>query len=335
MFRLLSDNLLSPPILFFFLGVFGRWVRSDLSIPEPLPRLFGLYLLWAIGFKGGVSIAAAGLSWSVVVPLAVMMVLSAALPLLAYPLLRKRFNSADACATAAAYGSVSVVTFITAANFLSAQGIDYSGYLVAALALMEFPAIISAVVLYRVVTSRGGEQESATEAVRKHASSFGSLVKESLLSGPVFLLLGSMVVGALTGERGWSALETFCEDIFHGILVLFLLEAGMRASERLGELGRVWLFALGTGIALALVNAAVGAGLAWMLGMSAGDGFLLMILCASASYIAVPATMRMAIPEANPSIYLPMALGITFPFNIAFGIPLYLVVMKWLTGTAV
>lgn len=335
MFRLLSDNLLSPPILFFFLGVFARWVRSDLSIPEPLPRLFGLYLLWAIGFKGGVSIAAAGLSWSVVVPLAVMMVLSAALPLIAYPVLRRCFNSADACATAAAYGSVSVVTFITAANFLAAQGIEYSGYMVAAIALMEFPAIISAVVLYRVVTSRAAQQASPNEAIRKHTSSFGSLVKESILSGPVFLLLGSMFVGALTGERGWAALETFCEDIFHGILVLFLLEAGMRASERLGELGRVWLFALGIGIMLALLNGAVGAGLAWLLGMSAGDGFLLMILCASASYIAVPATMRMAIPEANPSIYLPMALGITFPFNIAVGIPLYLVVMKWIAGSPV
>lgn len=330
MLQLLSDNLLSPPILFFFLGVLARWLRSDLSIPEPLPRLFGLYLLWAIGFKGGVSIAAAGLGLSVLVPLLVMMGLSIVLPLVAYPVLRRCFNCADACATAAAFGSVSVVTFITASNFLTAQGIESSGYLVAALALMEFPAIITGVVLYRILSAR---QESAGgSAARTHQTGFGSLVRESLLSGPVYLLLGSMVVGALTGERGWGTLQTFSEDIFHGILVLFLLESGIRAAERLNELGKVWHYAAMIGIGLALLNASIGAVVAWLLGMSTGDGFLLIILCASASYIAVPATMRIAIPEANAGVYLPMALGITFPFNIAFGIPLYLMLMQWITG---
>ena len=342
MLDVLAGNLLRAPILFFFLGIGARLVRSDLTIPEPLPKLFSLYLLWAIGFKGGVKLAESGVSWGSLSPLVVAMILSALLPLAAYPLLRVRLNRPDSAATAAAYGSVSVVTFIAASNFLDMQGVAYGGQLVAALALMEFPAIITGVMVYRWREWRAGSAEPPD-----HAPTDGSadaparaggpaavleLFREAVTSGPVFLLVGSLAVGALTGERGWQALEPFCEDIFHGVLVLFLLESGMRAAARFGGLGKVMWFALGAGILLPLANAAVGVVVSRLLGLDVGDAFLLTILCASASYIAVPAAMRLAMPEANEGVYLPMALAITFPFNIALGIPVYLAVVRWATG---
>lgn len=323
---LLLANLTSPPILFFVLGVLATLAKSDLTIPEPLPKLFSLYLLWAIGFKGGVSLREAGLDIETLLPLLVAVAISFLAPLIIVWPLRSRFTIADACATAGAYGSVSVVTFITAANFLQAQEIPYGGHLVAALALMEAPAIISAVLLYRILESKRPATEPQAEALGEHGAppNMKALLREALFNGPVFLLLGSMLAGLLTSESGWATLQPFCEDIFHGVLVLFLLEAGMTAARTLSGLKQAGVVAPIAGITIPICGAVVAIGLGKLLGMSEGDTFLLAILSASASYIAVPAAMRLAIPAANPGIYLPMALGVTFPFNIAVGIPLYL-----------
>jgi len=320
---LLLANLFSPPVLFFFMGMLAILARSDLTIPEPLPKLFALYLLWAIGFKGGVSLRESGFQTTAMLLLAAGVLLSALTPLYVRPILRLRFGEADACATAAAYGSVSVVTFITAKNFLEAQGVLYSPHLIAALALMEFPAIVVGVLLYNART-----RSSATA----HHAGPRELFREAIFSGPVFLLLGSMAVGALSGPAGWETLQPFSEDIFHGVLVLFLLESGMVASRRLRELGRGVQWAMIFGVALPLLNAGVGLLVARLVGAGVGDAFLFVILSASASYIAVPAAMRMAIPEANAGLYLPMALAISFPFNIALGIPIYLEIIRLIWG---
>ncbi|MFG0273495.1 MAG: sodium-dependent bicarbonate transport family permease [Phycisphaerales bacterium] len=322
---LLLTNLLSPPVLFFFLGMVAVVVRSDLTIPEPLPKLFALYLLWAIGFKGGVSLRESGFETTAFLLLGAGVALSAITPIYIRPLLRLKFNEADACAVAAAYGSVSVVTFITAKNFIEAQGIAYSPHLVAALALMESPAIVAGVLLYNRRTKRDEQAHHATAR---------ELFQEAVFSGPVFLLLGSMAAGALSGPAGWATLRPFCEDIFHGVLVLFLLESGMVACRRLRELGGAFRWAAIFGVALPMLNAVIGLVVARLIGADIGDAFLFVILAASASYIAVPAAMRLAIPEANAGLYLPMALAISFPFNIALGIPLYLEVIRtlWPSG---
>lgn len=316
---LLFSNILSPPVLFFALGMIATAVRSDLSIPNSIQKLFSLYLLWAIGFKGGYELSHAGLSLDVAVPICAAIAMSCVTPVAAFPVLRRMFSAADACAIAACFGSVSVVTFITAQNFLARQGVEIGGYMVAALALMEAPAIVVAVVLYRGHThkSRASDNDEPAPGVMP-------LIRESATAAPVFLLLGSLLAGLLAGEPGWKTLQPFCEDIFHGVLVLFLLEAGMTASRRLVEIEGTRFKAVATGLVMPLIGASVAIGLGRVLNLSVGDATILAVLAASASYIAVPAAMRIAVPEANSGLYLPMSLGITFPFNIAIGIPLYL-----------
>lgn len=317
---LLFSNILSPPVLFFALGMIATAVRSDLSIPDSIQKLFSLYLLWAIGFKGGYELSHAGLGLNVAVPIMAAIAISCLTPVLAFPVMRRLFKPADACAIAACFGSVSVVTFITAQNFLARQGVEIGGYMVAALALMEAPAIVVAVVLYR------GYAHKAASAAGERPTHPGvmPLIREAATGAPVFLLLGSLVAGILAGEPGWKTLQPFCEDIFHGVLVLFLLEAGMTASRRLAEIEGIRFKAVATGLIMPLIGATVAIAVGRVLGLSVGDATILAVLSASASYIAVPAAMRIAVPEANSGLYLPMSLGITFPFNIAIGIPLYL-----------
>ncbi|MEN1705865.1 MAG: sodium-dependent bicarbonate transport family permease [Planctomycetota bacterium] len=325
-FDLLLANLLSPPVLFFALGMLATAVRSDLSIPDQIQKLFSLYLLWAIGFKGGYELRNAGLELDVAKPVLAAIAISFLTPVFVFPVFRRLFKPADACAIAACFGSVSVVTFITAQNFLAAQSVPIGGYMVAALALMEAPAIVVAVVLYRAHThkqTRARGEPSADSGV--HA-----LIREAATGAPVFLLLGSLVAGALAGEPGWKTLQPFCEDIFYGVLVLFLLEAGMTASRQLRDIGDVKTKAVATGLIMPLLGAAVAIAISRILGLTVGDATILAVLSASASYIAVPAAMRIAVPEANSGLYLPMSLGITFPFNIAFGIPLYLAAVRLL-----
>lgn len=316
----LTDNLLSPPILFFFVGVLATILKSDLEIPAPIPKLFSLYLLWAIGFKGGVELAHSGLSWHIAGLLLSGIAMAAAIPLIAFGILRKMVARPDAAAIAACYGSVSVVTFITAVQFLENRGISFGGYMVAATALMESPAIIVGVLLAR-------RARAASDSERPSQTST-EIVREAFLNGPVFLLLGSMLVGILTADRGARLLKPFTQDIFHGVLVLFLLDMGLIAARRLGELRSSGWKLPAFAVALPVVNAFLAIGIARLLGAQVGDALLLAVLAASASYIAVPAAVRLAIPEANPSLYLPMSLGITFPFNIALGLPLYLGIIE-------
>jgi hypothetical protein len=240
-------------------------------------------------------------------------------PLYAFFILRRKLPDADAAAIAATYGSISAVTFITAAAFLEKLGMAYGGYMVAAMALMESPAIIVAVMLYRL---RSADRNGA------HFS-WKELWRDAFFNGSVFLIMGSLVIGALAGEAGAKALKPFTSDIFAGVLCFFLLDMGIVAARRLGDLRRAGVFLTLFAILLPLVNASLAIPLAYALGLSAGDAFMFTILCASASYIAVPAAMRLSIPEANPSLYVPMSLAITFPFNIIAGMPVYLAAINY------
>jgi hypothetical protein len=315
----LSQNLLAPPVLFFAAGALAVALRSDLEIPPPLPRLFSLYLLLAIGFRGGAELRHAGLSGDVPLALAAGLAMSVAIPVAVYSLLRRRLSAADAGAIAASYGSVSAVTFVTATAFLDRVGIPYGGHMVAALALMESPAIVVGVMLVRLGGAPGVQRPP-----------FRALLHDAFLNGSVFLLLASLAVGLVSGERGRTALHPFTDGIFVGVLSLFLLDMGMVAARRVGDLRRAGPFLLGFAVLVPLGAAAVAAGLARLAGLGAGDALLLTVLCASASYIAVPAAMRVAVPEANPGLFLPLAIGVTFPFNVAVGIPLYLEALRLL-----
>ena len=317
-FNLLTSNFLNPPILFFFLGLAAVFVKSDLEIPAPIPKILSLYLLFAIGFKGGVGLAASGLQTQIVVVLAAAVLMATVVPLYAFFVLRRKLPVADSAAIAATYGSISAVTFITAAALLEKLGIAYGGYLVAAMALMESPAIIVAVLLYRL------------RSVDKNGASFSwkELWRDAFFNGSVFLIMGSLVIGALSGDAGAKVLKPFTNDIFVGVLCFFLLDMGIVAAKRLGDLRRAGAFLTAFAILLPLVNAALAIPLAYVIGLSEGDAFMFTILCASASYIAVPAAMRLSIPEANPSLYVPMSLAITFPFNIIAGMPLYLAIIN-------
>ena len=315
---LVLSNLLNPPVLFFFLGMLAVKVGSDLDIPQPLPKLFSLYLLLAIGFKGGVELHHGGLRGDVVIALAAGVAMAMIVPLYAYVVLCRKLDAANAAAIAATYGSISAVTFIAATSLLGHLDIPYGGHMVAAMALMESPAIVVGVALYRMATRGGGNDHF----------SWRELLREAFFNGSVFVLVGSLVIGLLTAEHGAKALGTFTNDIFKGVLCLFLLDMGLVSARRLEALRKAGSFTIGFATAVPLVNAAIAIAIARAAGMGVGDAFLFCVLCASASYIAVPASMRMAIPEANPGVYVTMALALTFPLNIVIGLPLYLSVIQ-------
>jgi uncharacterized protein len=327
-------NLGSPPLLFFFLGAAAVLARSDLEIPAPIAKFLSIYLLFAIGFKGGVALSESALDGSVARDLIAAVGLAVAVPLYTFFLLRRRLGPADAAAIAATYGSVSAVTFVTCTSYLSAAGVPWSGHLVAAMALMESPAIVIGILLYR-------RYRTAEDAgVPPERAGWGSLLREACLNGSVFLILGSLIIGWITGPRGMGQVGFLVQELFIGLLCLFLLDMGIVAARRLRELSgprarkarRPMAFLLGFALAMPLFNAVAAALVAWQLGMSEGDALLLTILAASSSYIAVPAAMRLALPEANPSLYLPMSLAITFPFNLLIGIPLYHQAVRFLLG---
>ncbi len=325
------SNLSSPPLLFFFLGVAAVLVRSDLEIPSQVAKALSLYLLFAIGFKGGVALAESSIDAGVVMTLLAAIALSALVPIYIFFLMKKRLPVADAAAIAATYGSVSAVTFVTAAGYLDIQDIDWSGYLVAAMALMESPAIIVGILLYNRF-SRGDTASSSP-------FSWKQLLHEALFNGSVFLILGSMVIGWVTGSAGMSQVEPLVKGLFLGLLCLFLLDMGIVAARRFRDFqhtgeGRSGSppvrLVLVAGFALPVLNAMLGVGMAALLGLSEGDALLFVILVASGSYIAVPAAMRLALPEANPATYLTMSLAVTFPFNLLIGIPAYHALIRWL-----
>jgi hypothetical protein len=320
---LILDNLLTPQILFFFLGMAATLVRSDLEVPQAITRALSLYLLFSIGLHGGVELAAAGFAPATLAPLLAGMLASALFPLATFALLRGRLGVADAAAIGATYGSISAVTFITATSFLDEVGTPWSGHMVAAMALMESPAILVGVLLARRL---GGTEGNG--GVR-----LGRLLHEALSNGAVFLLLGSLAVGMLIDEEGWAGVAPFAYTPFKGVLCLFLLDMGLISARRLRALRASGLPLLAYSLVAPLVHGALALGAARLLGLSQGDALLLVVLCASASYIAVPAAMRLSLPRANPSLYLPMALALTFPFNIALGIPLYYTAVEALWRT--
>lgn len=318
---LVVSNILNPPVLFFFLGMMAIFVKSDLEIPPPIPKLFSLYLLFAIGFKGGVELYKSGINQAVVLTILAAMLMACIVPVYTYFILRLKLDPYNSAAIAATYGSISAVTFITASSFLQQLGIDYDGYMVAALALMESPAIIVGLILVKLFTA--DKKESIGEGEEQEFS-WPEVLQEAFLNGSVFLLVGSLLIGVLTGERGWHVLSPFTQDMFYGVLTFFLLDMGLVAAKRIKDLEKTGTFLIVFSILVPILNASVGLLIARLIGMPKGDALLFSVLCASASYIAVPAAMRLTVPEANPSLYISTALAVTFPFNIIVGIPLYL-----------
>ena len=318
---LAADNLISPIILCFALGLIAAFARSDLAIPEAVARGMSIYLLFAIGFKGGAGVAAHGVDTTLVLSLVAGMVLSFGLPIIAFYLLKilTNFDNTNRAAVAAHYGSISIVTFVAATSVLEGRSIDSEGYMVAVAAIMEAPAIMSALWLL----SRSGGQGQAD----------GALYREILTNGSIVLLVGSFAIGAITGEEGLATISSFIVAPFQGVLCLFLLDMGLVAGRGLrdsrGDLGPG---AVAFGVLMPPIGAACGLLLALLIGLSAGGAALLMVLSASASYIAVPAAMRVALPEAKPSIYLTLSLGVTFPFNLVIGIPIYAAIATLVIG---
>jgi uncharacterized protein len=327
---IILSNILNPPVMFFFLGMFAIAVQSDLEIPNPLPKLFSLYLLIAIGFKGGHELFESGLSREVLMTMAAAVLMASIVPIYSFFILRIKLDAFNAAAIAATYGSISAVTFITASSLLDKQGIAYSGHMVAALALMESPAIVVGLILVRVFAAKPTSEE---DGGAEEQTSWKEVLHEAFLNGSVLLLIGSVIVGVASGKEGWGKLHLFVEkDIFYGALMFFLLDMGLVAARRIKDLKQTGMFLIGFAILMPIGNALLGVLIAKLIGMSVGNGLLFSVLCASASYIAVPAAMRMTIPEANPSLYVSMALAITFPFNIIVGIPIYLQAIKLIMG---
>lgn len=314
-------NILNPPVLFFFLGMLAILVKSDLEIPAPIPKLFSLYLLVAIGFKGGYELQESGLSPSIATTLIAAIAMALIVPLYSFFILRIKLDAYNAAAIAATYGSISAVTFITAKAFLEKAGISSGGHMVAALALMESPAIIIGLIL---VSTFAKQREDGDRI------DWVEVLRESFLNGSVFLLIGSLIIGIATGKKGWEKLAPFLDQNFYGALVFFLLDMGLVAARRIGDLRKAGTFLISFSILMPILNAFLAIAIAKLIGLETGNALLFAVLCASASYIAVPAAMRITVPEANPSLYVSMALALTFPFNIIVGIPLYLQIIELL-----
>ncbi len=306
---------LDPVVLFFLLGLLAALARSDLKLPPALYETLSVFLLLAIGLKGGVALAKTG-SPQVLLQVLLVILLGTVLTLLAFGILRWRLNRADAAATAAHYGSVSVVTFAVASSFLARQAIEAEPQLTLFLAVMEMPALVVGVLLARM-----GDRQQLR---------WGQLAHEVFLGKSMVLLLGGLVIGWLAGPQGISSLSPLYVDLFKPVLSLFLLEMGLLTAAKLGGLRRQGGFVVLFGLLVPLGFALIGLGCAYGMGLSAGGALLLATLCASSSYIAAPAAMRIAVPEANPALSLAASLGVTFPFNLLFGIPLYWMLTQWL-----
>ena len=327
------QNLLDPAILFFIFGVLAGAVKSNLEIPQPISRFLALYLLMALGLKGGFALAHSGFTPQVATSLGCAILLAVVVPLLGYWMLRMVLSGFDAAAVAATYGSVSAVTFVTAVQTLENQQVEFGGYMSAAMALMESPAIILAIVFANALrqkqasavaqTSGGAGVLSLGPLPQRAGVPFGKILHESFTDGAQLLLLGAMLIGILSGDAGKVAMQPFSGDLFKGMLAFFLLDMGLLTARSLPQVRGKSPWLLAYAVAAPLAHASLALGLCALLDIPVGDAILLMVLAASASYIAVPAVMRHAIPEANPSLYFGLSLGITFPLNILLGIPLY------------
>ena len=321
--NIILENFMHPPVLFFFLGMIAVAVKSDLEIPPQISKFLGLYLLFDIGFKGGVELFHGGFNADVISVMSVCLIASFTIPFMMFPILRKKLDLHNAGAIAGTYGSISAVTFATASSFLDSQGLPFNGYMVAGMALMESPAIVAGLILIR---KNERKQESTDGSNAK--SGWKETLRESVTNGSVLLLVGALVIGIFTGNTGEAELKPFVGDIFKGMLSLYMLDMGLIAAKRIKELKKSGLFLTGFALIFPIVVSFLGIGTSALIGLQAGDALLLTVLFASASYIAVPAAMRLAVPEANMSLLLPMSLGITFTFNIALGIPMYYAIIN-------
>jgi hypothetical protein len=322
--ELLRANVLSPVVLSFGLGALARLVRSELRIPRELYSALSIYLLLALGLKGGVELAHAGIA-GIAGPAAVTLLLGCITPVTSYVALRKlgRLSTADAAGIAAHYGSVSAVTFIAAQQFVAAMGAPSEPYMATLLALLESPGIHIALGIGAVARLRRDQAAEEATADRKAPSALAATLHEVLTGRTMILMVGGLVVGALMGERGWQQVSPFFEAGFKGALVIFIMEMGMLAAERAGDLRKIGPFLLAFGIAAPLLHGALGVALGRLAGLSPGGATVLGAMAASASYIAAPPAVRATLPEANPGYSLTAALAITFPFNLLVGIPAY------------
>jgi uncharacterized protein len=316
--NLLIDNFTNPAFLFFVLGIVAVRVKSDLEIPKNSSKFISLYLLFAIGFKGGQELAHSHFNLEILYTVLFGIFIASMIPLYTFFILKKRLDVANAGAIAAAYGSVSAVTFVTAASFLEIQQQSFSGYMVAIMALMEAPAIIIGVLLIRIYAV----EEQTNMKLTK-------VVNHSFTNGSVLLILGSLVIGFLASDQEAQGIKPFTTDIFKGFLAIFLLDMGITSGKKLKDFIDSGKFTAVFAIIIPLINGCLVAFVARYLTTNVGDAFMLAILAASASYIAVPAAMKIAVPKANPGLFLPMALAVTFPFNITFGFPLYYLIASY------
>jgi hypothetical protein len=314
---LFLSNLRNPTLLFFVLGIVARRMKSDLEIPAASVKFISLYLLFSIGFKGGQELAHAPWSAEIGYALIAGIVLATLIPCYAFFIIKRKLPTADSAAIAAAYGSVSAVTFVTASSYLDQQQLSFGGHMVAVMALMESPAILVGVILMR-----------AYDRASSSHPSLRSVVTHAFTNGSVVMIMGSMIIGLLADARQAEGIRPFTTDIFKGFLAIFLLEMGMVTASGLKHFSRNGLFVVLLAIALPLVNGCMAAWASGMITQVPGDRFMLAILAASASYIAVPAAMRHAAPTADPSLYISMALGVTFPFNITVGMPVYMQIIR-------
>jgi hypothetical protein len=311
--QLLFDNLTNPALLFFFLGLLAVQLKSDLEIPANSSKFISIYLLFSIGFKGGQELSHETINAEILWSLVFGVVMALIVPIYSFFLLKKRLGVQNAGAIAAAYGSVSAVTFVTAVSFLEMQQIAFDGHMVAVMALMEAPSIVIGVLLMALF-----REES------EHKVSFGHILKHSVTNGSVVLILGSLVIGFLASDKQAQGIEPFTTDIFKGFLAVFLLDMGITSGRKLSTFLKNGWFTLCFAVLVPLINGSVVAFVSQYITDNVGNQLLFSILAASASYIAVPAAMKLAAPKANPGIYIPMALAITFPLNITLGMPLYL-----------
>ncbi|MEM8610262.1 MAG: sodium-dependent bicarbonate transport family permease [Myxococcota bacterium] len=319
-------TILSPVVLFFVLGLVAALARSDMAIPEAFAKGIAIYLMMAIGIKGGVEMSKSGLTPQVLAVIGAGILLSFVLPLVAFVFLRAttQLGRIDAAATAAHYGSISIVTFVAATQAVSLSGLESSGYLVAIAALMETPAIVSALLL--VGRDRTRSEDEPGGGPRE-------LLREVLLNASVVTLVGALLIGWITGTEGMADVKAFFVTPLKGVLCLFLLDMGLAAGRGLRRgYKMLGLKTVAFGLYMPLVSAVIAGAFCMVLPVSTGDAALFITLGASSSYIAVPAAMRLALPEAKPYIYLTLSLGITFPFNLTVGIPLYILIAQWVTG---
>ena len=324
--NLITGNILSPAILFFALGITAGYLKSDLEVPDSISRYLSIYLMMAIGMKGGVAIANTHeFTAQILAAIAAGFAISLFMPFIAFGLVRATTNldRPTAAAVAAHYGSISLVTFVTATAFLKTNSIEYAGYIVAILALMEAPAILSGLFI----------AHRASPETKSHAKEEKKLSREIFTNGAILLLFGTFAIGWITGQKGMDKVAGFLETPFQGILCLFLMDMGLLVARNLQHLKTfTWKLAL-FGIYMPLLGGAIGLATSYLIGLDLGTGTLFTVLCASASYIAVPAAMRLALPEAKAAVYVPLSLAITFPFNVTVGIPLYFAIAEKLLGS--